>query len=418
MDKSLALSPQTLDEIDFFDLDMFTKGDPHAAWSLLRKEAPVWWHDREGGEKFWCVTGYDDTRSVLGDAHLFSSARPGVVLLDNIALEAPSFPMEARPMIHQDPPLHLPRRKVIRHRFTPPSIARLEEQLRRYTINCLEEVADKREVDFVTEVAHRIPAAIALSLMGVPEADWDRMAELEHLSVTGGSDPEFTGAQERTDAYAAAATEIFMYFYQLAERRKAEPGDDLISQLVHGEVDGEPMAIGNVVADAILLLAGGLDTTRAAASGGAMLPLMQNPDQLRLLQEDPSRLVTGVDEFVRWASPIVHEARAVTADTELHGVALREGDRIAVWSPSANRDEHYFDDPFRFDVTRPATRHLGFAHGEHFCLGVHLARLTLRVEFSEILARFGSFELTGEPVRVRSNFVGGLTHLPMRMNPR
>jgi cytochrome P450 len=209
-----------------------------------------------------------------------------------------------------------------------------------------------------------------------------------------------------------------MYFYQLAERRKLEPGDDLISQLVHGEVNGEPMPIGNVVADAILLLAGGLDTTRAAASIGAMLPLMQNPDQLRLLQEDPSRLVTGVDEFVRWASPIVHEARAVTADTELHGVALREGDRIAVWSPSANRDEHYFAEPFRFDVTRPPTRHLGFAYGEHFCLGVHLARLTLRVEFSEILARFGSFELTGEPVRVRSNFVGGLTHLPMRMNPR
>jgi cytochrome P450 len=204
----------------------------------------------------------------------------------------------------------------------------------------------------------------------------------------------------------------------LAERRRLDPGDDLISQLVHGEVDGEPMGIGNVVADAVLLLAGGLDTTRAAASIGAMLPMLEHPDQFDQLQDDPSLLTTAVDEFVRWASPIVHEARGVTADTELHGMALREGDRVAVWSPSANRDETVFDDPFRFDVTRPGTRHLGFAYGEHFCLGVHLARLTLRVEFSEILARFESVELTGDPVRVRSNFVGGLTHLPVRMNPR
>jgi cholest-4-en-3-one 26-monooxygenase len=413
----LALYPQSLEEINFYDLDMFTKGDPHTAWSLLRREAPVWWHEAEGGEPFWAVTGYEDSRTVLGDAHRFSSERPGIVLLDTISQSAPPFPMEARPMIHQDPPVHLPRRKIIRHNFTPPNIAKLEDQLRRYTVNCLEEVAEKREIDFVTDVAHRIPAAIALSLMGVPEKDWDRMAELEHLSVTGGSDPEFTGAQERADAYAAAATEIFMYFYELAERRKVEPGDDLISQLVHGEVDGEPMPIGNVVLDAILLLAGGLDTTRAAASAGALLPLMEHPDQLRLLREDPSRLTTAVDEFVRWASPIMHEARAVTVDTELHGVTLREGDRLAVWSPSANRDESYFDEPFRFDVQRPGSRHLGFAYGEHFCLGVHLARLTLKVEFSEILARFGSFELTGEPVRVRSNFVGGLTHLPVRMNP-
>jgi cholest-4-en-3-one 26-monooxygenase len=414
----VALFPQSLDEIDFWDLDMFTRGDPHLAWTMLRRDAPVWLHDREGGERFWCVTRYEDVRTVLGDAHLFSSERPGIVLLDTVAQHAPGFPMEARPMIHQDPPTHLPRRKIIRHQFTPSSIARLEEQLREYTITCLEEVADKRDVDFVTEVAHRIPAAIALSLMGVPEQDWARMAELEHLSVTGGTDPEFTGALDRKQAYESAAAETFTYFYELAERRRLDPGDDLISQLVHGEVDGEPMGIGNVVADAVLLLAGGLDTTRAAASIGAMLPMLEHPDQFDQLQDDPSLLTTAVDEFVRWASPIVHEARGVTADTELHGMALREGDRVAVWSPSANRDETVFDDPFRFDVTRPGTRHLGFAYGEHFCLGVHLARLTLRVEFSEILARFESVELTGDPVRVRSNFVGGLTHLPVRMNPR
>jgi cytochrome P450 len=414
----MTLNPRSLDEIDFWDLDMFTEGDPHQAWNLLRAEAPIWWHDRDGGEPFWCVTRYDDTRTVLGNARLFSSERGGIVLRDKVARAAPRPPVQGLPMIHQDPPTHLPRRKIIRHSFTPPNIARLEDQLRRYTASCLDEVADRREIDFVSDVAHRIPAAIALSLLGVPEKDWDRMAELEHVTVTGGTDPEFTGGQQRAEALAKASAEIYMYFADLVERRRTNPGDDLISQLVAGTVDGEPLSAGDVVGDAGLLLAGGLDTTRAAASAGAMVPLLEHPDQLRALQDDPGLLSTGVDEFVRWASPITHEARTVTDDTELLGVPMAEGQRIAVWSPSANRDERIFEDPFRFDVTRPAHRHLGFAHGEHYCLGVHLARLTLKVEFSEILSRFGSFELTGEPVRVRSNFVGGLKHLPVRMNPR
>ena len=168
-DEALTLYPGTLDEIDFWDLDMFTDGDPHLAWSLLRSDAPVWLHDRPGGEPFWCVTRYDDTRTVLGAAHLFSSERAGIVLQDKVALAAPRPGVGGAPMIHQDPPGHLPHRKIIRNSFTPPSIARLEDQLRRYTIDCLEEVADRREVDFVSEVAHRIPAAIALSLLGVPE---------------------------------------------------------------------------------------------------------------------------------------------------------------------------------------------------------------------------------------------------------
>jgi cytochrome P450 len=145
---------------------------------------------------------------------------------------------------------------------------------------------------------------------------------------------------------------------------------------------------------------------------------MEHPDQWQTLAQEPALLATAVDEFVRWASPITHEARTVTTDTELHGVQLHEGDRIGLWSPSCNRDEAFFQEPFRFDVRRQNNRHLGFAYGEHYCLGVHLARLTLRVEFEEILRRFAAVELTGAPSRVHSNFVGGLKHLPVRMTPR
>lgn len=418
----MSLHPQSLDEIDFWDLDMFSSGDPHAAWTLLRRDAPVWYHDRPGGEPFYAVTRLDDCRRIHGNPHVFSSERNGIVLrnADAIALAAAGVesPMERnKPMIHTDPPRHQPLRRLISHNFTPRSIARLEDQVRRYAISCLDEVAQKQEVDFVSAVAHRIPAAIALSLMGVPEQDWDRLAELEHITVTG-SDPEFTHGRPSQEAQAAAGMEMFGYFAQLVTQLREQPGDDLLSQLLAGELDGAPLPWEQVVAEAGLLLAGGLDTTRAAASAGGILPLIEHPDQWRVLQDDPELVTTAVDEFVRWASPITHEARTVTVDTELGGVKLREGDRVAMWSPSANRDEDHFDDPFRFDVTRQSNRHLGFAYGEHYCLGVHLARLTLRVEFEEILTRFTDIELTGEPSRVHSNFVGGLKHLPVRMTPR
>lgn len=418
----MSLHPQTLDEIDFWDLDMFSAGDPHAAWTMLRREAPVWHHDRPGGEPFYAVTRLDDCRRIHANPSVFSSERDGIVLrnAESMALAAAGVehPLERnKPMIHTDPPRHQPLRKLISHNFTPRAIARLESQIRSYAVTCMQEVAQKQEIDFVSEVAHRIPSAIALSLMGVPEQDWDRLAELEHITVTG-TDPEFTHGRPSQEARTAAGAEMFGYFAELVMKLREQPGDDLLSQLLTAELDGKPLPWQQVVAEAGLLLAGGLDTTRAAASAGGVLPLIEHPDQWRALRDDPSLLDTAVDEFVRWASPITSEARTVTTDTELHGVELREGDRVAMWSPSCNRDEDHFEDPFRFDIRRQDNRHLGFAYGEHYCLGVHLARLTLRIEFEEILRHFRKIELTGEPSRVHSNFVGGLKHLPVRMTPR
>ena len=413
----MTLVPTSLDEIDFWDLDMFVSGEPHRAWSLLRNEAPIWYHDRPGGEPVWCITRYDDARSVLGQALAFSSERDGIVLRDTVALHNPLPTQGVNAMIHTDPPRHTPLRKVISPRFLPGAIARLEDQLRAYARTCLDEAADKRDVDFVTDIAHRIPAAIALSLLGVPEEKWDRLAELEHTLLSG-ADPDYTGGKDYHAAAAEAGMELHMYFAELVQRRMQDPGDDLLSQFLLGEVEGKKLPWEQVVAEAGLLLAGGLDTTRAAASAGAMLPLLDHPDQLRALSEDRSLLTTAVEEFIRWASPIVHEARTVTADVDFQGFPFRAGDRVAVWPPSGNRDESQFPDPFRFDIRRSPNRHLGFAYGEHFCLGAHLARLTLRVEFEELLSRFGTFELTGPPVRVRSNFVGGLKRLPMRLTPR
>ncbi len=412
----MARFPETLDEIDFWDLDMFTEGDPHQAWSLLRREAPVWLHDRPGGESFWCVTRYEDIRAVYLDPHRLSN-EDRIVLRSSETLEAFPDGYVGRSMISTDPPLHAPLRKVISHNFTPRAIARLEEQLRRFAVACLSEAAEKQDVDFVPDVAHRIPAAIALSLMGVPEEDWDRLAELEHITVTAASDPEFTQGRDRRTALLETQKELKSYFVDLVSERRTDLGEDLLSQLLEGTVEGERLRPEDVVQTASLLLAGGLDTTRAAASSGGMLPLLERPDDFLRLQADPSLIPTAVDEFIRWASPITHEARTVVSPVRIGDVDLEEGDRVAVWSPSANRDETQFSDPFLYDITRQPNKHLSFAFGEHFCLGAHLARLALKIEFEEILRRFTSVELTGDPVRVRSNFVGGLKHLPIHLTP-
>jgi cytochrome P450 len=373
----------------------------------------VWWHDRPGGEAFWCVTRYADCRAVLGDPITFSSQRHGIAPRSAEQLAAPPRGSGVNPMIHTDPPLHQPRRKVLAHRFTPRSIAELEAELRSITTRCLDEALERGEVDFVNEVAHRIPAEITFLLMGVPEEEWDRLAELEHRTVTS-SDPEFAHGEDPQARAAAASMELITYFGGLVMQRYEDPGGDLIGEMLRGLVHGERLDPRQVVAECGLLLAGGLDTTRAAASQ-SLLQLLRHPDQLRLLRDDPSRLPVAIEEFVRFSSPIVCEVRTATRAADVAGQPVAEGDRVALWTASANRDESVFTDPDRFDVTRQPNRHLGFAYGEHFCLGAHLARLTLRVEFEELLRRVADIEQVGEAVRVRSNFVGGLKRLPVRL---
>ena len=418
----MSRNPHSLDELDYWDLDLFTDGDPHAAWRLQRAEAPVWWHDRPGGEPFWSVVRYEDGRSVFADAVRFSSQRDGVMLRSTELLgrDNPGARLGIHPMIHTDPPDHLPRRMVVSHRFTRRSIAELEDKVRGFARAVIDEAADRREIDFVSDIAHRIPAQVTFWMLDVPPSEWERLALLEHNTVTS-SDPEFTDGRSPGEAAAAAGTEIHLYFAQLIQERMNDLHDDredILSEFLRGRVHGEPLSWLQVVAEAGLLLAGGLDTTRAAASAGGMLPLLGHPDQLAALQADPGLLGVGVDEFVRYASPIMSETRTVTTDAVVGGQQVKEGERVVVWGAACNRDPDVFDEPDRFDIRRNPNRHLGFAYGEHYCLGVHLAKLILRVEFEELLARFSGFEMAGDPSRVRSNFVGGLKHLPMRLTPR
>ena len=216
----------------------------------------------------------------------------------------------------------------------------------------------------MVDVAHQIPARITFWMLDVPEDKWDRLAHLEHNTVTS-SDPEFTDGRTPGEAAAAAGTEIHMYFAELIQARMQDLDGrtDILSEFLRGQIDGEPLGWIQVVAEAGLILAGGLDTTRAAASAGAMLPLLERPDQLAVLMDDPGLLPGAVEEFVRWASPITSESRTVAQATTLAGHELAEGDRVVVWGPSCNRDEQHFEDPYRFDIRRQPNRHLGFSYG-------------------------------------------------------
>jgi cytochrome P450 len=408
----------TLEDVDLWDMARFARGEEHAMFARLRQEAPLYWHDRPGGESFWAVTGYAEARSILCDPATFSSAteRGGMFLKGAGGRTAELPEGVGGPMIETDPPRHQPQRRVLSSTFTPRSVATLEADIRAVTSSCLDRVQEMGEFDFVTEVAHVIPSEVTLSLMGVPRADWTRLADLEHRALNS-NDPDYIAGDSGVASMDDALMALGLYFFELLSEKERSGGDDLLCYLLNTAVQGEVRSVVDLVGEAILLMNGGLDTTRAAASAGGLLPLLNDGDQQRLLRQHPEKLKTAVDEFVRWASPIRHVARTATSDAAIGGVTIAEGGRIGIWLGACNRDESVFSHPGRFDVSRDPNPHIGFAFGQHFCLGAHLARLILRIEFEELLSRFSTVELAGEPLGVWSNFVGGLKYLPVRVKP-
>lgn len=433
---------RVIDDVDLLDLDLYEFGDPHEAWSRLRNEAPVYWNVSKSGPEFWAITRYADCRRVLDDAATFSSERWGISLmvLEQMQLlqmlQGPDAPPATcvkdffhvageltssygagaemgLPMIMTDPPRHLQRRRVINKMFTPRAVRdRLGPLIQRFAKQAVDNVIDRGECEFVYDIGHTVPARVTLGLLGVPEDDFDLMTEIEHKMITG-SDADLAGEPtgETTFIQQLALTE---YFSPLIKERRVNPKDDLISILAHSEVEGKLLEDSEILGDCMLFIAGGLDTTRATSSKGAMLALLENPGEMERLRNDFSLFDLASDEFVRWASPIVHVMRTALRDAEVGGQLIKEGDRVACWLPSANRDEAVFADPFRFDISRTPNDHLAFGHGEHHCIGTPTAKLIIQAEFEQIFTRMKDIELAGEPKSVRSHFVGGLKSLPIR----
>jgi cholest-4-en-3-one 26-monooxygenase len=407
-----------LADIDLLDLDEFARRTPHDWFTYLRRHAPVYRHPEPVGPGFWVLSRYDDVNMVERDAATFSSAieRGGVVDLadptpgEHRSVAEGLFEEGGRMMFMMDPPGHTVYRNAMQAEFRRLAIRRLEDELRDRAARVIDHAIARGSFDFVPDIALEFPAQVITSLLGLPMEDrytlagWsDRMSE----------DPEYATDETRREA----ERDVIDYATRLADSRAADPGGGLVATLVQAEIGGERISRPDFILYFQLLALAGEVTTRSALSQG-MLAFLEHPDQWDVLVEDPSVIDTAVEEVFRWGTPALYFRRTATMDVEIRDVRIAAGDKVSIWYVSANRDEEVFPDPFRFDVKRWPNEHITFGGGRHFCLGVHLARLELKVLFSELAARAPRIELAGGVSRLRSNLEHGLKRLPVRVAER
>jgi len=403
----------SLATIDILDPDLYVeRGYPHDEWALLRSQAPVFYYERPEVRPFWAVTRHADIISVSRQPELFRSGQYLFVTVDEPGAP-PDDTVFLRQLLNMNPPEHGSYRAVVNRRFTPRAVQKLATQVEQVTAEVLEGIVGRTECDFVTEVAAKLPLAVIAEMFGIPRSDWQMMFRLSN-SMIAPSDPEFAGAESIQETLERTRMEFFQYFSQLVEDRRKKPHDDVASALAHGTVNGDALPQFEMLSYFALLIIAGNETTRNAISGG-LYALINHPKQMALLKENsPLMVKPAVEEILRWTSPVIQFSRIATADTELHGRLIHEGDIVAMFYPSANRDEEVFENPDLFDIGREPNPHLAFGIGEHYCLGANLARLELQAMFRQLAERISTVELAAPIQRMRSNFVGGIKHMPIR----
>jgi cholest-4-en-3-one 26-monooxygenase len=404
--------PVKLDEVDLLDPDVFRTGRHHEMFRVLRAEDPIHWTpepdnpDGVAGQGFWSITRHADLIAVNRDAHVFSSAEQGISIPDI----PPEGEMVREMMLYMDPPRHTRYRLLVNKGFTPRMIGLLEAGLREKCRIIVDNVIDQGECDFVIDIASELPLQAIAELMGVPSEDRYKLFDWTNRMI-GIDDPEFEGDRESA---GEAAAELYMYANSLAAEKRGKPLEDIISKLLGAELDGDQLTETEFDMFFMLLAVAGNETTRNATAHG-MKALLDNPEQLARLQADRSLLDRSIEEIVRWATPVLHFRRTAVEDYQLGDTLIRKGDKVVIWHISANRDETVFEDPYRFDVARSPNDHIGFGGGgPHFCLGANLARMELRLIFTEILDRLPNMQLNGETEYLRSNFIGGMKHMPVK----
>ena len=409
--------PQDSPDAHIVDADYFeAHGYPHATWDEMRAKRPIHHIDRAQGDSFWALTRYDEIVDVSGRPLEFSSEIPAIRDEEQVSDEPSALPAV---LIQLDPPIHTKYRQLVSRRMTPRKVAAFHHQIEEIAVGILDDLAQHEETgcDFVETVAAPLPIAVIAYLLGVPIDDWRKLYTWTNESA-GASDPEFRREGESArETMERANVELFTYFAGLRERRIADPQDDLITLLANAEVDGEPLPLIDILAFYQILVAAGNETTRNATSGG-LLAFIENPDEMRKVQADPSLVKPAVEEILRWTSPVIHFSRTATVDTEVAGQKISKGEVVGMFYPSANRDDAIFDDPRSFRVDRKRNPHIAFGVGEHYCVGAHVARLELQVIFRHLLPRLEEAVVAGPIDRLRSNLIGGVKRLPIEYKLR
>lgn len=393
--------------IDIYDPDLYVRDDIPAIFAELRRTQPVYWQDMPDEPGYWAVLKHADVCHVARHPEIFSAQAMGVVLED----PAPEAREHIKNMLlMMDPPRHTAYRKPLADSFKSKVIGQMEGRVREICRKILAAIPDGGDVEFVHDVAGMLPNQVIGELFGIPRADWADIRTWAEQS-TSSQDPELAD-DGATDVDFTAMTRYGMAF--AAQRRTEAPREDLTSLILAGNFGDGPMNDLEFGSFFNQMVVAGNDTTKGMLASGIHV-LLQHPEQLEALRADRNLLPGAVEEILRYANPLHYFRRTALVDTELRGVKIAAGDKVAMWYTSANRDEDVFAEPDRFDIRRSPNPQLSFGIAQHFCLGVHLARLEGRVFFEELLATFPHIEQTGEARRIRSNLNNGLKTLPLRL---
>jgi len=395
--------------VDIFSPDLYVDGVPYERFALLRREAPVSFQaEPDGGRGFWAITKHRDIFNVLKDTATFSSALGGTLVAD---LHENDLRRSPDNLIIMDPPKHTRYRAIINQSFTSRVLRNMETYVHGRVTHLLNQLIERGRFDFMNDFAGHLPIAIILTMVGVPQEDQDQLNQWI-WQILAPEDPEFaTSIEDRVKS-----VRLFMeYAHALAAERRKNPKDDLLSLLMAAEVEGQQLTYEEFGTFFIVLLAAGSDTPRLTLGSG-ILTLIERPDLRARLRENPELLPSAVEEVLRYHPPLTHFRRTATRDTEISGQRIRAGEKVVVWTVSANRDEDVFKDPDVFDIERNPNNHISFGYGPHFCLGNGLARLTLRIALGECLRRMPNIRLDGTPERLRSNWLNGMKRLPVAVS--
>lgn len=391
------------DGIDLLDAGVFAADRDGAMFRRLRDEAPLFWNPGPGQESgFWSVTRYADVEAIAKDAGRFGNAD---------GTQIPSRRAEGtgpRQIHNMDAPRHGPMRRLLTGTFMPRAVEKLAGRVEEVTAALLDEALALGELDFVKVIASRLPLHVFAPMLGVPVEDSGLL--LRWTNESSSEDPEYSAGPETA---VKARHELFAYFAELTQQRRGCPADDVVSTLAAAEIDGAALTQEWLNPYYMVLTVAGNETTRNLLSGS--VAVLGQRGLWPRLRSEPGLLRSGIEEMVRWVSPVVHMRRTALEDVELHGQAVRKGEKVVLWFASANRDERAFDEPDTFRLDRTPNRHLGFGAGPHFCLGAHLARMETRVFYEQLLARDIHIELLGEPDRLLSNWFRGIKRLPVRI---
>ena len=389
----------------------------HDIFTFMRKEDPVSWVEPDQFRPFWAITKHEDIIEIEKQNELFIND-PRTTLMDIPTEDAikeftGGSHLLVRSLVHMDNPDHQLYRSLTQKWFAPPNLESLKKDIRNIAKEYVNKMVDHgNECDFAKDVAIFYPLRVIMSILGVPKEDEPRMLRLTQ-ELFGGRDEDMIRDESETSSESNTITDFFEYFNALTEDRRKNPTNDVSSVIANAQINNEQLGHLEAMSYYVIIATAGHDTTSSSTAGG-ILALIENPDQLSKLKNNPSLMTSAVEETIRWVTPVKNFFRTATQNYDLKDREIKKDDSILLCYPSGNRDEEIFDDPFKFKVDRSPNRHLAFGHGAHLCLGKYLAKIEMEIFYEELFKKIDNIQLNGEPEWVKASFVSGLKSLPIK----